>query len=205
MPEVSITGEIKGGYGFKDADLFCGWKFFCSNSCWRLLEGDEFGRSWLCERKIVDERLVWNEPFEATFACSSLIGWPQLSIRVYRADKHKRIDLAGYAVVHVPASPGNFSLEVPVWRPRGSLCEWIHSLFLGGYPRYECPDVVRSGMSRFGHRVISTGVVEIEINVTLKGFNVLPHVRTHELAVDNDLCESCPDVEKARVFPQLDS
>jgi hypothetical protein len=61
----------------------------------------------------------------------------------------------GYGFCHVPTTPGKHSLQIPVFRPRGSAFDAVSCFFLGGYPRYAHPDVVLSGTPRFDHHCVS--------------------------------------------------
>jgi hypothetical protein len=45
MPEVHIIGEIEGGYGFSEPNLFCKWKIVADEHYWTLLEGYSDGQT----------------------------------------------------------------------------------------------------------------------------------------------------------------
>jgi B9 domain-containing protein 2 len=172
-----------------------------------------------CEVVLADHALLrlqeeqvaeWNEPLDLSFACTSLMGWPKLSIQVYQSDFWGRIDLgeiqrvlvfacslltapaAGYAWCHVPTTAGKHVVELVVSRPRGSWWDDVSAYFLGGTPRYEKPQVVLGGESRFGHRTVSTGLVEVEMNVVFKGFQ--RNIKTAAEPEDDNstLCDGCP-------------
>lgn len=179
-------------------DVFCKWRIEAgSEQKWRHLSGDISGRSWLAERRVEEEVAEWNEPLDFSFACTSLQGWPKLFIQVFSVDSYNRIDLAGYAWCYIPTQPGRHVIEIPAWRPRGSFWEGLASFFLGGTPRYVKPEVVMKGDSRFGHRCISTGVIEVEMNVVLKGFP--RHVELSppdESNVLSSVCDGCYSLPK---------
>lgn len=201
MPEVHIVGQIAGGWGFDEYDIYTKWRLVTGDR-WRLLDGEISGRTWLAERKTHVDMAVWNEPIGASFACSTLQGWPKLLLQVHQADIHGRIDLAGYGLCTIPTAPGKHKREIAVWRPRGTEDEHFSAWLLGGNPRYVDPSVVLSTASRFGHATVSRGVVEVEINVVLKGFDGSVHFvpRAVEDAADssNSACRECKTTEEAQ-------
>jgi len=171
MPEVHIVGYIRGATGFDKQAVFAKWRIEARSDRWRHLEGETSGRTWLAERKTSVDDAVWNEPLNLSFASTGIQGWPKLFLSVFNSDTHNRIDLAGYGFCAIPCSPGSHVREVVLWRPRGTWCENFVAKFLGGRPQYDRPEVVMTGDSRFNHRCVSTGVVEVEFNIALKGFD----------------------------------
>jgi hypothetical protein len=78
--------------------------------------------------------------------------------------------------VLVPVTPGRHIRELAVFRPKGTLSQQLAAATLGGAPQYQHPNVILSGDSRFGHAVLSCGLVHVEFNVILKGFGT--HIHT---------------------------
>lgn len=114
--------------------------------------------------------MLWNHGFNLNLACGSIKGWPRLLFEVSYTDEWERVDVAGYAVCFLPCSAGETKLTVPAFRPQGSSIEELMAKFIGGFPRYERPEALASPESRFNHRTVSVGLVEVELGVVLRGF-----------------------------------
>lgn len=117
------------------------------------------------------EIAIWNSPFDLTFAFTSTDGWPQLLLTVFETDRYERQDLGGYGVMRLPTTPGRHIRQVPITRPRGTWGDAFTAYFVGGRPRYDHPNVLLTGDSRYGHDTVSMGLIEIEVSVILQGFD----------------------------------
>jgi hypothetical protein len=142
---------------------------------------------------------VWNSPLDVTFAFSGVDGWPLLLITVMETDAHDRQDLGGYGLVRLPTSPGSHIRRVPIVRPRGSWGDAVTSFFVGGRPRYRDAAAALCGTeSRYGHRTVSMGMVELHINVAIQGFQgpEMNHVHFQAAedpaAAHSSVCAGCP-------------
>jgi len=190
MPCVHFIGRIVGCHGLLPPRLSL-WGLFGSPTAppltarwsidasqgtdqtkWRVIEGESNGKTWLAERDAPNYACNWSSPIDVTFACSSLSGWPMLTIQVMETDWLDRQDLAGYGSVRLPCSPGLHSRCIPLHRPLPSSpwVEWT-SFFVGGRPRYESSRGLTSVESRYGLRTESVGMVTIEIQVTIQGLD----------------------------------
>lgn len=179
MPEVHLFGRIRGARGFDGRDLFARWSIVAAEERWRLLEGEDAGRTMVAERRNdggEGDDAVWNASFGASYACSGIMGWPKIMVEIFHEDEYGRADVSGYATCHLPTSAGTHVVELAAFRPRGTFTENLAARFLGGYPRYRTPAVVMSREPRFGHRTESAGTVVLEVSVVLKGFGA--HVST---------------------------
>eukprot|EP00762_Andalucia_godoyi_P001084 ANDGO_02123.mRNA.1 hypothetical protein len=167
MPEVHVVGEISSGSHFEDSLLFCKWRVVCGPQ-WRKVSGADSGSTHVVQA--LEEEHVFSHPIDIHFAAKAIEGWPRLLIRVWKQDMFGRNDFCGYALCHIPTSPGSFVLECPCWRPQGTLMEEMTAWFLGGRPQLRHEDLVLSGDNRFRLRTVSMGVVRVRLSVITKDF-----------------------------------
>ena len=87
MAEVHIIGQLLGGSGFSNSQLFCKWKLV-AGSAWRLLEGDAEGQTQV-DSPADGQFAQWSHPLGEN---SSLIGRPNgISDEFSRCSlRHKR-------------------------------------------------------------------------------------------------------------------
>jgi len=215
MPEVHVVGELSTCSGFLPPFLTLSGRALSSLSCnwqvdtpddrhWRHIEGDIAGKTWLAQRTAPDETAAWHQPLDFTFAFSSAAGWPILLLTVMETDAHDRQDLGGYGVLRLPMSPGEHVRHVTISRPYGTLGQHITAYFVGGRPRYEHPvAALCTTDSRYGHRTVSMGVVEVRLSVALQGMASpeMAHVRFHtdrsQQALEQEsVCAGCPPSER---------
>jgi hypothetical protein len=155
--------------------------------------------------------VLWNHGFNFNLACGSIKGWPRLLFEVSNTDEWERVDVAGYALCFLPCSAGEAKLTVPAFRPQGSSIEELMAKFIGGFPRYERPEALASPESRFNHRTVSVGLIEVEIGVVLRGFG--PNVslglcgatakKDAEARADNALAAAAESAAESAAASQL--
>ena len=79
--EVHLTGEI---LGMSDAQRcsgsHCRWSFVTGDN-WRVLQGTTEGHTQTDVGSDAEGMSVFSSPFDVHYACSSLSGWPKLSLR----------------------------------------------------------------------------------------------------------------------------
>lgn len=106
---MHFVGELTGVSGFDGQTVFAKWKIEPSGDSWRLLDGDNSGRTWLAERDAPEDAGVWNEPVNVGYATSSLSGWPKLVLEIYSSDTQGGVDMG------------------TARRERSSLCSFVSS------------------------------------------------------------------------------
>jgi hypothetical protein len=79
----------------------------------------------------------------------------------------------GYGVLRLLTSPGSHVRRVPISRPRGGWSDAVTAFFVGGRPRYDSPALALALCvhSRYGHRAVSMGMVEVVVSVAVQGFH----------------------------------
>ena len=112
MCAVVIVGQIVGATEFDDGGpLMCRWELVSGTDHWSVVRGETSGKTHLIDaevcyrvRGVFIERplahscshvqegdlFVWCHPIEVHYSTSSIQGWPQLSVQVWRQDEHNR-------------------------------------------------------------------------------------------------------------------
>jgi B9 domain-containing protein 2 len=120
---VHVIGELAGATGFgAGIAVTAKWAFEVGER-WELLEGARGGQTQTDTPEGGSEVAVWSHPIDAHWAVGAAQGWPRLLLQVWRLDDDGRLEVAGYAVVHVPSAPGSHELSVQTWRPIGSAAD----------------------------------------------------------------------------------
>uniref|UniRef100_A0A7S3AYN2 B9 domain-containing protein 2 n=1 Tax=Haptolina ericina TaxID=156174 RepID=A0A7S3AYN2_9EUKA len=138
--EVTIIGQLVGATNLASQNAHCTWNLRAGPS-WIHLSGATHGVSQ-CDAPLEGGACVFQHPIDCVFEGGELRGWPRLELELRFLDAHGRSDIAGYAVAHVPTTPGVHRLRCPVWAPRGSLMDRITAFFIGGYPQLKDPTLI---------------------------------------------------------------
>ena len=139
---------------------------------WQLLDGNDSGETFYDSSAHLQDLSVFEHPINVHYSCKSVTGWPRIYVEVWGVDEYGRHTIYGYGVVSVPCSPGNYNLEIPMWRPEGTTFQKFASLFLGANPELSYTNVVLSANDRFGMQCVSTGSVQVRLGVVTKDFNL---------------------------------
>lgn len=169
MPEVHFVGQILGCSDFDQRKLCCQWKIVTDSEHWNLLEGMPDGQTHVDDSQNSNS-VVWCHPFDIHYAVTSVEGWPKIRVEVYHLDFFGRYELSGYGTAHLPTAPGNHTIDIVTWRPRGTFSQEMSALFLGGYPQLKNPDIISGNEDRYGLKTDTAGVLYMEVNVLLRGF-----------------------------------
>ena len=72
---------------------------------------------------------------------------------------------SGYGFVHIPFTPGNYMLEVPLWRPVGSPDQELKAYLLGETPSLSSPDPIYDSAWKDRCRMMTTSAGSVMIDV----------------------------------------
>ncbi|CAG2235888.1 B9D1 [Mytilus edulis] len=137
---------------------------------WLITSGLEDGITQMT-KKSRDERqqFVWNFPLDVTFKSTNPHGWPQLIVHAYGIDFLGKSVVRGYGVCHVPITPGNHKLRLPMFVPEStSMLQKFRAWTFGTRPEYVDVKVLGQGEGREVTRVRSQGFITVSFNVVMK-------------------------------------
>jgi B9 domain-containing protein 2 len=137
-----------------------------------VLAGQEAGETFYDSSENQEGLAIFEHPIDIQYACRSIVGWPKVAIEVWSVDEHGRHTIAGYGILSIPCTPGQYMLTIPTWRPIGTAKEQSYSHYLGINPELAHKNVLFSGNDRFGMRTYSTGTVNCRIGVLVKDFHL---------------------------------
>ena len=167
--EVSVIGQLQGATGLAASSAHCTWRI-THGKTWTLERGEGSGSSHTATTN-ENGAIVWSHPIDAVLVGTDT-GWPRLELEVRSRDEFDRSDLAGYAVVHVPATPGVHELHCPIWKPKGTLGDRIAAAFIGGGASLKDSAVVfgtlaenGKGLERGGFATVGAGQVHLQLTV----------------------------------------
>lgn len=177
---VMVGGQIESAEFPEFDDIYCKYCFTYGQD-WLITSGLEEGITQIT-KKSQDERqqFVWNFPLDVTFKSTNPFGWPQLVLHAYGPDVFGNDVVRGYAVCHIPITPGRHKRKLPMFVPESSsMLQQFTSWFLGRRPEYVDARVVSQGEGREVTRVRTQGFVTVSFNVVMKdmkkfGYDVHP-------------------------------
>lgn len=188
---LMANGQIESAE-FADYDnLYCKFSFVHGQD-WVVTSGIEEGISQITKKSNDDRQLfTWNFPIEVTYKSTNPYGWPQLVISCYGTDMFGRDVTRGYGTMHLPISPGQHKVKVPMFVPESSSrVQKVTSWFAGRQPEFVDAKVVAQSEGREVTRVKSQGVVTVKLNIITRdlkklGYDVTPY-EVHSAQKDDD-------------------
>ncbi len=141
---LSVIGQVVGASGLGVPGAHCRWDLK-AGPAWSHVSGKLKGLSQN-DYPVEGDLYQWQHPIDVVYEGENKhADWPHVEIEIRFRDVYHRSDLYGYAVAHVPATPGVHSIEASVWRPRGSFMDNFASFFIGGMPALRERELI------FGH------------------------------------------------------
>ncbi|CAF1251705.1 unnamed protein product [Rotaria sordida] len=185
---LNIFGEIVSGKNFEYDDLYV---YYCLDlpENWRAEASMIFSgythTASATESNKHDDIVYFSHPFEfelwympsSSSADHELPRMPKIYFQVSSQDSWGRHRTEGYTYIDVPSFPGFYDEELSCWRPRGdSIFNELRQFFIGGsneledisyiaIPKQFQSEKNKNPLSRFGFRTVSTGTLNIRLNV----------------------------------------
>ncbi|KAG1668017.1 B9 domain-containing protein 1 [Nymphon striatum] len=177
---IMAAGQIESAEFPEFDDIYCKYCFVYGQD-WAITSGLEEGISQIA-RKSMDDRqvFVWNFPIDITFKSTNPYRWPQIVISVYGLDIFGNDVARGYGAMHIPVSPGQHRMKIPMFVPESaSTLQKLTGWLTGRRPEYIDPRVLAQGQGRDVTRVRSQGFVNVSLNIITKdmaklGYDSMP-------------------------------
>lgn len=173
--QVMITGQIQSvSFTYNNIDnVYCRYSFNFGVD-WEIIHGVDSGTTQTARRQDVlyeqnESSLVFGFPIDISFKSTSVLGWPQIVVKLYSTDFLGRYVNRGYGCCVCPISPGHYIKEVRTYRPvSSSPLKRIFHWLMGTPPEFYDDHFIARGESRNIVRVQCDGVVKISFDVTTK-------------------------------------
>ncbi|CAF0793613.1 unnamed protein product [Rotaria sp. Silwood1] len=185
---LNVYGEIVSGKNFEYDDLYV---YYCLDlpENWHAEASMIFSgytpTASATESSNDDDIVYYSHPFEfelwymppSVAADHELPRMPKIYFQVASQDGWGRHRTEGYTYLDIPSFPGFYDEDLSCWRPRGaSIFNELRRFFIGGSNELEdisyvaMPKQVQSEknktpLSRFGFRTVTTGTLNIRLNV----------------------------------------
>lgn len=180
VPEIHYVGQIVSGRRISSdpsEGIICRWKV-SKGKCWEHLGGDMSGQTHVgyCQVRELEE-IAFNHPLDLHFAEAGVAGWgcPWMALQCFKLDWNGRKILAGYGFCYLPSNPGYHKIEVPIWRPSGSVEEEMHSYFLGRTPSLVSHEPIFESAWQSRCRLVTVGAGTVKLEVFALSRNTKPH------------------------------
>ncbi|RNA24830.1 B9 domain-containing 1 [Brachionus plicatilis] len=168
--------------------------FFVHGQDWDKIAGLEEGSTQIGHKSIDDRQTIaFNFPLDITFKSTCPFGWPQLVVSCYGSDFLGREVIRGYGVTHLPISPGQHKIKIPLFVPEStSLLQKFFAWSQGRRPEYIDPRVLAHGEGREVTRVRSQGFLNLSFNIVtkdMKKVGYLTHKNDSNTNIGNQMIE----------------
>jgi B9 domain-containing protein 2 len=172
-PQIYITGRILNANGFNSDELYIKYKILIGSN-FTLIDGELEGETFQCLSSGQENVNVvhFDQPLNINLSCRSITGWPKILIEVWSNEIDSRNCLMGYGVAYFPVKKGFSKMCISCWRPSESVNSGLGELFLGNNPEFEHKSAIYSVNEKFGVYSISTGQVNLEVEMIFKDFNL---------------------------------
>ncbi|OAF67580.1 B9 domain-containing protein 1 [Intoshia linei] len=181
---LKVCGQIENAQFESFQDIYCKYGFSFGQD-WAIISkycsytetnnenyfsiGLEEGITQTTHKDTHSNHFTFNFPLDISFKSTNPFGWPQIILHTYGYDIFGRDVVRGYGVCHLPVTPGNHIIKVPMFVPESSsifqtFISWLYSR----RPEFVEPKVLSKGDGREVTRVRSQGNVFLHLNVVLK-------------------------------------
>jgi B9 domain-containing protein 2 len=172
-PQIYIAGRIINAVGFDSNELYLKYKIITGvnyKTINGVTEGETFQSLSLVENNL--NVVYFDQPLYLNLSLQSIKGWPKILLEIWANDKDGRNCLAGYGTAFLPCSPGYRKISVNCWRPTEEATTSLREDLLSNNAEFLDKSAVYSTVEKFGIYSISTGQVNIEVEMIFKDFNL---------------------------------
>eukprot|EP01017_Pseudomicrothorax_dubius_P022368 TRINITY_DN2419_c0_g1_i1.p1 TRINITY_DN2419_c0_g1~~TRINITY_DN2419_c0_g1_i1.p1 ORF type:complete len:179 (-),score=26.83 TRINITY_DN2419_c0_g1_i1:144-680(-) len=166
-PQLHLIGKMTGGTGFNATSLYVRFAFKTGDA-WTIIAGKVEAETVESKPHPETNYFALEHPLDINYSSRGIRGWPKLLVEAWEVDMDGRHKVAGYGQMTMPTKGGDYKLNIHCWRPAPSFSDRL----LGTHPELENKDILVSNNSRFPLRTESTGIIQLEISILLKDFDL---------------------------------
>ena len=170
-PQIFIMGRIINACGFDSEELYLKYEIkFGPN--FNIKNGEASGETFQSIAYEEDNINVVNfdQPLSLNLSCRSINGWPKIFVEVWSNDSEGKNVIVGYGTGFIPVKSGFSKMTINCWRPSGSSSLSLEERLLGNNKEFNDKSAVYSTAEKFGVFSMSTGQVNIELELIFKDF-----------------------------------
>lgn len=170
-PQIFVNGRITNAVNFDSTEMFIKWELIIGSN-FKIIEGKIKGETFQNVSHLEEKIIHFDNPIFFNLSCRSIKGWPKFLIELWSTDYENRNSLIGYGTAFLPFQKGEINLNIPCWRPMENINVSLAEIFLGNTPEFIDKSAIYSVDEKFGMNTLSTGSVNIELNIIMKDFQL---------------------------------
>ncbi|CAO1395236.1 unnamed protein product [Diamesa serratosioi] len=169
MAEVYLIGQIHKAENFVEPNLFCKYSIQ-AGSLWKFVEGEAEGQT-AADCNSIDQESIFSHPIDLHLACRGIQGWPKIHVEVFSVNSLKQFYPVGVGFAFIPSKPGFHKIQISTWKiaPLSFADSIKEKFYTGGFTIVK-KDLIYSGVERYKISTISSGIVDIELNLVFRNF-----------------------------------
>ena len=170
-PQIYIMGRILNACGFDSEELYLKYNIIFGPN-FNVVNGETSGETFQAIAYEEDNINVVNfdQPLSLNLSCRSINGWPKIFVEVWSNDHEGKNCIVGYGTGFIPVKSGFSKMTINCWRPSDKTSPSFKETFLNNNNEFNDKPAVYSTIDKFGVCSISTGQVNIELEIIFKDF-----------------------------------
>ena len=170
-PQIYIMGRILNACGFDSEELYLKYNIIFGPN-FNVVNGETSGETFQAIAYEEDNINVVNfdQPLSLNLSCRSINGWPKIFVEVWSNDHEGKNCIVGYGTGFIPVKSGFSKMTINCWRPSDKTSPSFKETFLNNNNEFNDKSAVYSTIDKFGVCSISTGQVNIELEIIFKDF-----------------------------------
>ena len=170
-PQIYIMGRILNACGFDSEELYLKYNIIFGPN-FNVVNGETSGETFQAIAYEEDNINVVNfdQPLSLNLSCRSINGWPKIFVEIWSNDHEGKNCIVGYGTGFIPVKSGFSKMTINCWRPSDKTSPSFKETFLNNNNEFNDKSAVYSTIDKFGVCSISTGQVNIELEIIFKDF-----------------------------------
>ena len=170
-PQIYIMGRILNACGFDSEELYLKYNIIFGPN-FNVVNGETSGETFQSKAYEEDNINVVNfdQPLSLNLSCRSINGWPKIFVEVWSNDHEGKNCIVGYGTGFIPVKSGFSKMTINCWRPSDNTSPSFKETFLNNNNEFNDKSAVYSTTEKFGVCAISTGQINIELEIIFKDF-----------------------------------
>ena len=170
-PQIYMMGRILNACGFDSEELYLKYNIIFGPN-FHVVNGETSGETFQAIAYEEDNINVVNfdQPLSLNLSCRSINGWPKIFVEVWSNDHEGKNCIVGYGTGFIPVKSGFSKMTINCWRPSDNTSPSFKETLLNNNNEFNDKSAVYSTTEKFGVCAISTGQINIELEIIFKDF-----------------------------------
>ena len=170
-PQIFIMGRILNASGFDSDELYLKYKIIFGSD-FNIINGESSGETFQSIAYEEDNINVVNfdQPLSLNLSCKCKKKKKKIFVEVWSNDGEGKNCIEGYGTGFLPIKSGFSKMTINCWRPSTNTGLSLEERFLGNNKEFNDKSAVYSTAEKFGVYSMSSGQVNIELELIFKDF-----------------------------------